>query len=923
VLAQDIYDALNEKGYRVFFARISLEDKLGVEYEPYIFAALNSAKIMLAVGTDYEYYNAVWVKNEWSRYLKLMAQDKSKHLIPCYKNIDAYDMPKEFAKLQAQDLGKVGAMQDLLRGIEKILPRQKNTPVIQERVVVGGAAGNKIAAALERGNMALEDGEWAKADSFFEDVLSNDARNAQAYLGKVLAQEKCRSLDAFIRKRLDASQSVRDEKLVLQPDWAHVEKMAEQYRVPGYLDEEDICALYEFDLGYPSQVSGRNQQVTDEETYWATHKILTKAEKFAEGAVAQTIAREKKRLFDALAQRVKQADKEEAAAIEEVRQRYGDFLKKTDGKTCTLHEEACKDREKEYEEVLLIAKYSSAPEELDGCVKRFGFLGDFRDSKALAEHFRKRAEEIREEIRQKEIAEKARLAEEAERQLIARLKAEREAAEKKKRITIFACAAAAVALAVFLLVPKGGIPFYRYHQAKSLAEKGKYAEAAAAFEALDDYKDASSRIPECRYLQAEALAAEGKYAEAEAVFATLGDYKDAASRIPECRYLQAESLAAEGKYAEAEAAFAALGDYQDAPARKKEMNQAKLYDQAEALVAEGKYLDAAKKFQELKDYSDAAKRWEECMEICYRNAESLAAEGKKLEAAMAYGAAGGYKDAFEKSLTLWDAIIKWDAIAAGESHIVGLKADGTVVGVGLGRCDVGDWRDIVAIAAGSSHTVGLKSDGTVVAVGGYGWEGQCNVSDWRNIVAIATGVRHTVGLKADGTVVAVGQNQNGQRHVDDWRNIVAIAAGYNHTVGLKADGTVVAVGYYNDGRCDVSRWTDIVAISAGYRHTVGLKADGTVVATGDNEDGQCDVSGWSDIVAISAGSSYTVGLKADGTVVAVGFNGNGRCDVTGWRDIVAISAGDYHTVGLKADGTVVAVGRKCDVTGWKGIKVPD
>ena len=61
VLAQDVYDALTEKGYRVFFSHITLEDKLGVEYEPYIFAALNSAKIMLAFGTDYEYFNAVWV----------------------------------------------------------------------------------------------------------------------------------------------------------------------------------------------------------------------------------------------------------------------------------------------------------------------------------------------------------------------------------------------------------------------------------------------------------------------------------------------------------------------------------------------------------------------------------------------------------------------------------------------------------------------------------------------------------------------------------------------------------------------------------------------------------------------------------------------------------------------------------------------
>ena len=121
VLAQDIYDALTQKGYRVFFSRITLEEKLGQEYEPFIFAALNSAKVMLAIGTDYEHFNAVWVKNEWSRFLKLMEKDNQKYLIPCFKGIDAYDLPKEFSKLQAQDLGKVGAMQDLLRGVDKLI----------------------------------------------------------------------------------------------------------------------------------------------------------------------------------------------------------------------------------------------------------------------------------------------------------------------------------------------------------------------------------------------------------------------------------------------------------------------------------------------------------------------------------------------------------------------------------------------------------------------------------------------------------------------------------------------------------------------------------------------------------------------------------------------------------------------------------
>jgi hypothetical protein len=51
-------------------------------------------------------------------------------------------------------------------------------------------------------------------------------------------------------------------------------------------------------------------------------------------------------------------------------------------------------------------------------------------------------------------------------------------------------------------------------------------------------------------------------------------------------------------------------------------------------------------------------------------------------------------------------------VAAGWSHTVGLRANGTVVAVGsnyLGQCSVGDWTDVTAVATGSSHTVRTKS----------------------------------------------------------------------------------------------------------------------------------------------------------------------------------------------------------------------
>ncbi|MBR3392593.1 MAG: TIR domain-containing protein [Firmicutes bacterium] len=211
VIAQDVYDALTEKGYKVFFSRITLEDKLGQEYEPYIFAALNSAKIMLAFGTDYEYYNAVWVKNEWSRFLSLMEKGEKKTLIPCYKGIDAYDMPKEFARLQAQDMGKVGAIQDLLRGIGKII----GTKTSSDTVIINGTAGAEIAVLLQRGNMALEDKDYRGAEGYFERALDISPTEAQAYVGKLLASLKVSAL-AELKKAAIVLEENKDFRRAVQ-----------------------------------------------------------------------------------------------------------------------------------------------------------------------------------------------------------------------------------------------------------------------------------------------------------------------------------------------------------------------------------------------------------------------------------------------------------------------------------------------------------------------------------------------------------------------------------------------------------------------------------------------------------------------------------------------------------------------------------
>lgn len=187
VLANDLYHQLTQEGFKVFFSRITLEDKLGSAYEPYIFAALNSAKVMVVLGTRPEFFNAVWVKNEWSRYLSLIKGGAKKVLIPAYKDMDPYDLPDEFSHLQAQDMSKLGFMQDLIRGIKKLAgANEQPAPVVHETVVANTTAN--ATPLLKRAFMFLEDGDWVKADDFCEQVLNLDPENAEAYLGKMMAE---------------------------------------------------------------------------------------------------------------------------------------------------------------------------------------------------------------------------------------------------------------------------------------------------------------------------------------------------------------------------------------------------------------------------------------------------------------------------------------------------------------------------------------------------------------------------------------------------------------------------------------------------------------------------------------------------------------------------------------------------------------
>ncbi len=146
--AYEIYTQLQKKGYRVFFSRESLKDKVGeLKYEPYIFNALNTAKIMLVYGTNPEYISSTWIKNEWLRFYKLIKvkQKQDNSLVVIYKGFNPAVLPRPLNTMQCMDAQGLTFLQDLLSKVKNTLESSnRNIPTL-ERKIIKNVVGKKAA----------------------------------------------------------------------------------------------------------------------------------------------------------------------------------------------------------------------------------------------------------------------------------------------------------------------------------------------------------------------------------------------------------------------------------------------------------------------------------------------------------------------------------------------------------------------------------------------------------------------------------------------------------------------------------------------------------------------------------------------------------------------------------------------------------
>jgi hypothetical protein len=93
--------------------------------------------------------------------------------------------------------------------------------------------------------------------------------------------------------------------------------------------------------------------------------------------------------------------------------------------------------------------------------------------------------------------------------------------------------------------------------------------------------------------------------------------------------------------------------------------------------------------------------------------------------------------------------------------------------------------NVVALAAGQSHSLALRNDGTVVAWG-RNHHGQTNVpAGLSGVAAIAAGANHSLARQSNGTVVVWGQNNEGQVDVPARLVAGAIAASGSRSLAVR------------------------------------------------------------------------------------------------------------------------------------------
>lgn len=340
-IAGHLYNKLTSAGYSVFLSEAALKGKKQSDCEPYIYSALNSANVMLALGTSYDDYNDVWVKNEWNRYLEIAEKNKNKCLIPCYKDVDEYDIPKEFAGLKVCQLGNDDTFNNIMAEIANVVkPESVNQPApepekaepaeeieLEEIEIIEPVDINKL---LDDGFSAISDKNWKEANKLFFQVLDEEPDNSKAYWGQLLVQQECtnaREMADNLYLQVIGNTSDNTYELEIRD---RRQEIKDKYPVANLFSEEEYANLFDVHFNYQSGVENTKSAIAANNEHYilSDNELFKRAKQNADAEVAAGIEEFVANVNRHLDEILKNVTEQEQQEIEEARQQETAYFSK-------------------------------------------------------------------------------------------------------------------------------------------------------------------------------------------------------------------------------------------------------------------------------------------------------------------------------------------------------------------------------------------------------------------------------------------------------------------------------------------------------------------------------------------------------------------------------------------------------------------
>ena len=340
-IAGHLYNKLTSARYRVFLSEAALKGKKQLDCEPYIYSALNSANVMLALGTSYDDYNNVWVKNEWNRYLEIAEKNKNKCLIPCYKDVDEYDIPKEFAGLKVCQLGNDDTFNNIMAEIANVVKQESvNQPApkpekaepaeeieLEEIEIIEPVDINKL---LDEGFSAISDKNWKKANKLFFHVLDEEPDNSKAYWGQLLVQQECtnaREMADNLYLQVIGNTSDNTYELEIRD---RRQEIKDKYPVANLFSEEEYANLFDVHFNYQSGVENTKSAIAANNEHYilSDNELFKRAKQNADAEVAAGIEEFVANVNRHLDEILKNVTEQEQQEIEAARQQETAYFSK-------------------------------------------------------------------------------------------------------------------------------------------------------------------------------------------------------------------------------------------------------------------------------------------------------------------------------------------------------------------------------------------------------------------------------------------------------------------------------------------------------------------------------------------------------------------------------------------------------------------